>query len=297
MSEPRKNEPKIDADEVLNGIVEWVSIESPSHDAKSVNKVVDHVEGQFRDLGLKLDRTPGVDGFGDILECKTPPEMEPAGRRQGHPGAGPSRYRPSDRHDREGPQDPPRGRQHLRARHLRHEGGRLHRLLRAAPPDPAGQEDQAAGHLPVHPRGGGRQPDLARPHRGGRARPQIRAGDGARPRRRPRRHLAQGRRPLHAQGEGRGQPCRRAPPGRPQRHPRDGPADHAHRGQDRLRARHHLQCRADQRRHGRQRRAGRMHGRGRPARADHAARRGDDALVPEPRADRQGRRADGRPAR
>ncbi|MDP1839298.1 MAG: M20/M25/M40 family metallo-hydrolase, partial [Reyranella sp.] len=72
MAEPRKNEPKIDADEVLGGIVEWVSIESPSHDAKSVNRVVDHVEGQFRDLGLKLERTPGVDGFGDILECKTP---------------------------------------------------------------------------------------------------------------------------------------------------------------------------------------------------------------------------------
>jgi glutamate carboxypeptidase len=72
MTEPRKNEPKIDAEEVLGGIVEWVSIESPSHDAKSVNKVVDHVEGQFRDLGMKMDRTPGVDGFGDILECKTP---------------------------------------------------------------------------------------------------------------------------------------------------------------------------------------------------------------------------------
>jgi glutamate carboxypeptidase len=70
-----KNEPKIDADEVLTGIVEWVSIESPSHDAKAVNKVVDHVEGQFRDLGLKLERIPGRDGFGDILECKTPPEM------------------------------------------------------------------------------------------------------------------------------------------------------------------------------------------------------------------------------
>ncbi|MBS0527353.1 MAG: M20 family metallopeptidase [Proteobacteria bacterium] len=75
MAEPRKNEPKIDAEEVLKGIVEWVSIESPSHDGKSVNKVVDHVEGQFRDLGLKLDRTPGRDGFGDILECKTTPEM------------------------------------------------------------------------------------------------------------------------------------------------------------------------------------------------------------------------------
>ena len=68
-----KNEPRIDADEVLGGIVEWVSIESPSHDAGAVNKVVDHVEGQFRDLGLKLERIPGRDGFGDILECKTPP--------------------------------------------------------------------------------------------------------------------------------------------------------------------------------------------------------------------------------
>jgi glutamate carboxypeptidase len=75
MAGPRKNEPKIDADEVLAGIVEWVSIESPSHDAKSVNRVVDHVEKQFGDLGLKLDRTPGVDGFGDILECRTTPEM------------------------------------------------------------------------------------------------------------------------------------------------------------------------------------------------------------------------------
>ena len=75
MAEVRKNEPKIDADEVLAGIVEWVSIESPSHDGESVNKVVDHVEGQFRDLGLNLERIPGRDGFGDILECKTPPEM------------------------------------------------------------------------------------------------------------------------------------------------------------------------------------------------------------------------------
>jgi len=69
---PRKNEPRLDAEEILGGIVEWVSIESPSHDGKSVNKVVDHVEDQFRDLGLKLQRTPGRDGFGDILECRTP---------------------------------------------------------------------------------------------------------------------------------------------------------------------------------------------------------------------------------
>src|SRR5207248_9589530 len=28
----------------------------------------------FRDLGLKLERIPGCDGFGDILECKNPRE-------------------------------------------------------------------------------------------------------------------------------------------------------------------------------------------------------------------------------
>ena len=72
MSGKLKNEPRIDAEEVLAGIVEWVSIESPSHDARSVNKVVDHVEGQFRDLGLEVERTAGVNGFGDILECRTP---------------------------------------------------------------------------------------------------------------------------------------------------------------------------------------------------------------------------------
>ena len=55
--------------------------------------------------------------------------------------------------------------------------------------------------------------------------------------------------------KGRACACRRPPRGRPQRHPRDGEADPAHRGQDRLCARHHLQCRPDQRRHRRQRRA------------------------------------------
>jgi glutamate carboxypeptidase len=78
MPDSFKNEPKIDAEDVLKGIVEWVTIESPSHDARSVNKVVDHVEGQFRDLGLKIDRTPGTDGFGDILECRTPGDWSEA---------------------------------------------------------------------------------------------------------------------------------------------------------------------------------------------------------------------------
>ena len=54
MPDTLKNEPKIDPQEVLDGIVEWVTIESPSHDARAVNVVVDKVESQFRDLGLAL---------------------------------------------------------------------------------------------------------------------------------------------------------------------------------------------------------------------------------------------------
>ncbi|MGE3651458.1 MAG: M20 family metallopeptidase [Reyranellaceae bacterium] len=57
---------------MLAGIVEWVEIESPSHDAAAVNRVVDKVEGQMAGLGMKIERTPGRDGFGDILECRTP---------------------------------------------------------------------------------------------------------------------------------------------------------------------------------------------------------------------------------
>ena len=72
MPTQRENEPKIDPQEVLEGIVEWISIESPSHDGKAVNVMVDKVEGQFRDLGLVLERIPGRDGFGDILEARTP---------------------------------------------------------------------------------------------------------------------------------------------------------------------------------------------------------------------------------
>ncbi len=72
MDTPLKNEPKIDPDEILGGIVEWIEIESPSHDAGAVNRMVDKVEGQMSGLGMKIERTPGRDGFGDILECRTP---------------------------------------------------------------------------------------------------------------------------------------------------------------------------------------------------------------------------------
>jgi glutamate carboxypeptidase len=34
----RPNVPRIDAEEILAGVLEWVGIESPSHDAAAVNR-------------------------------------------------------------------------------------------------------------------------------------------------------------------------------------------------------------------------------------------------------------------
>lgn len=66
------NEPRIDADEILQGIVEWVEIESPSHDGVAVNRMVDRVHLDMRAVNAHIERTPGRDGFGDILTARTP---------------------------------------------------------------------------------------------------------------------------------------------------------------------------------------------------------------------------------
>jgi len=72
MNEDSGNAPVIDGDEILEGVLRWVEIESPSHDADAVNRMVDHVEEGLAVLGLTVERTPGRDGFGDILTARTP---------------------------------------------------------------------------------------------------------------------------------------------------------------------------------------------------------------------------------
>lgn len=66
-----RNEPPIDAEDILEGILEWVRIESPSHDAEAVNRMVDRVESHMRPLTSRIQRTPGRDGFGDILTVRS----------------------------------------------------------------------------------------------------------------------------------------------------------------------------------------------------------------------------------
>jgi glutamate carboxypeptidase len=68
----KANEPRIDAEEILAGIREWVEIETPSHDGQAVNRLVTVVEGQLRKVGQKTERIPGAEGFGDILVGRSP---------------------------------------------------------------------------------------------------------------------------------------------------------------------------------------------------------------------------------
>ncbi len=52
---------------LLEAVRAWVEIESPTNDAAGVNRVADHAEGLLRGLGAGIERSPGRDGFGDIL--------------------------------------------------------------------------------------------------------------------------------------------------------------------------------------------------------------------------------------
>ncbi|MBI3708309.1 MAG: M20/M25/M40 family metallo-hydrolase [Proteobacteria bacterium] len=66
------NQPIIDADEILDGIRQWVEVESPSHDAVAVNRMADMVATDLRAIGAAIERTPGRDGYGDVLKARMP---------------------------------------------------------------------------------------------------------------------------------------------------------------------------------------------------------------------------------
>ncbi|MBG05891.1 MAG: carboxypeptidase [Rhodospirillaceae bacterium] len=59
-----------DAEEIAAGIAEWASIESPSFDATAVNRMMDHAERTMSSMGAAIERTPGTDGYGDVLRAR-----------------------------------------------------------------------------------------------------------------------------------------------------------------------------------------------------------------------------------
>lgn len=72
MNDAAANEPRIDPDEILEGIREWVEVETPSGDGAAVNVLVDRVQQQVSQLGMTVERFPGHDGFGDTLKARSP---------------------------------------------------------------------------------------------------------------------------------------------------------------------------------------------------------------------------------
>src|SRR3546814_2777646 len=72
MAQQSLNLPKVDPEEILDGIREWVEVETPSYEGREVNELVDLVERNMAAIGARIERTPGRDGFGDILQTRTP---------------------------------------------------------------------------------------------------------------------------------------------------------------------------------------------------------------------------------
>jgi glutamate carboxypeptidase len=75
-SKPR-NAPEFDADEILDGIRDWVMTESPTVHVEGVNVMMDKAAQAMERLGAEVERLPGVDGYGDIVVGRV------AGRREG----------------------------------------------------------------------------------------------------------------------------------------------------------------------------------------------------------------------
>ncbi len=59
-------------DQLLSELLDWVRIESPTYDPKAVNRMQDFIAGRIAALGFAITRTPGREGYGDILLCRRP---------------------------------------------------------------------------------------------------------------------------------------------------------------------------------------------------------------------------------
>ncbi len=56
-----------DTQSILDGIISWVKIESPTHHVQGVNQMMDLAYAAMIDLGAETDRLDGLDGYGDVV--------------------------------------------------------------------------------------------------------------------------------------------------------------------------------------------------------------------------------------
>jgi glutamate carboxypeptidase len=66
------NTPHFTTETLLQGIREWVEIESPTTDAAAVNRMADKVQQGYEGTGARITRIPGTEGFGDHLLVESP---------------------------------------------------------------------------------------------------------------------------------------------------------------------------------------------------------------------------------
>lgn len=55
---------------ILDGLREWVEIETPTTDPKAVNRLIDKAESGLRTAGATVARIAGRDGYGDMLRAR-----------------------------------------------------------------------------------------------------------------------------------------------------------------------------------------------------------------------------------
>ena len=67
-----ENEPVIDQEEIIDGILDWVETETPTYFAEEVNKLADKVQTLWEGAGCAVERIDGRDGFGDHVLVRTP---------------------------------------------------------------------------------------------------------------------------------------------------------------------------------------------------------------------------------
>ncbi len=67
-----ENEPVVDQEEIIDGILDWVETETPTYFAEEVNKLADKVQTLWEGTGCTVERIDGTDGFGDHLIARTP---------------------------------------------------------------------------------------------------------------------------------------------------------------------------------------------------------------------------------
>ena len=63
---------QFDSEEMLEGIREWVLVESPTYHREGVNRMMDLAEKEMADLGAQIERIPRKEGFGDTVKAILP---------------------------------------------------------------------------------------------------------------------------------------------------------------------------------------------------------------------------------